>query len=175
MATSNITYDTFKKYWQENGYEDKDIDLLWNHPNRDSLFTDTKSRVDGVSEPLISPVQAESSPSPKVYRAGRLYQFSSREAASGEVIFGNAFEISYNRESDDLIVIRKRLLSEIKRYEKDKEIQNYETQINEIIDKAIENIRHLYIWKLEPVTNKEHSYIQKIKIGTAEALLNTKE
>ena len=138
-------------------------------------MTDTKANEVSVSELLISPVSATGSPSPKVSKAGRLYQFSTREKSNGEVIFGNIFEIGYQRESDDLIVIRKKLWSEINQYEKDREQFKEQYATNSLIDKAIENIKNLYVWKLEAITEKNNTYIRKVKICSAKNLLETYE
>ena len=108
-------------------------------------------------------------------KAGRLYQFSTRENAKGEIKFGNIFEIGYQRESDDLIVIRKKLWTEINQYEKDREKYKEQYAINSIIDKAIENIKNLYIWKLEEYHDDKVSYIRKVKLCNAEELLKTYE
>lgn len=153
--------------------EPKNIEEYYESLGVRQIKTDTKSETVDVSEPLISPVPNEDSPSPKVIKAGRLYQFSTHEKASGEIIFGNIFEIGYQRESDDLIVIRKKLWSEINRYEKDRDEHKEETAINEIIDKAIDNIKNLYIWKLEEYHDDKVSYIRKIKLCNAEDLLKT--
>ena len=137
--------------------------------------TDTKENNSCVSEPYISQVQDSGSPSrnEKVYKAGRLYQFSTRENSNDEMIFGNIFELSFQAESRDLDAIRDKLNKELADYAK---IMATETEQGKLVlSKAIENIKNLYIWKLEQYADDKVSYIRKIKLCKAEDLLNGKK
>ena len=137
--------------------------------------TDREKGDSSVSEPFISQVQDSGSPShnEKVYRAGRLYQFSTHENGNGEMIFGNIFELSFQAESRDLDAIRDKLNKELADYAK---IMANETEQGKLVlGKAIDNIKNLYIWKLEQYADEKVSYIRKIKLCKAEDLINAKK
>lgn len=141
----------------------------------DIIKTDTQNTDSSVSEPYISQVPDNGSPShsEKVYRAGRLYQFSTRENGNNEMIFGNIFELSYQAESHDLDAIRDKLKKEIANY--NKIMYNESEQGKLVLSKAIDNIMNMYIWKLEQYTDGKVSYIRKIKLCKAEDLINAKK
>lgn len=143
--------------------------------NQNDIETDTQRTNSSVSEPFISGLSAAGSPSQneKVYRAGRLYQFSTRENSNDEMIFGNIFELTYQTESRDLEAIRDKLNKELANYAK---IMENETEQGKLVlGKAIDNIKNLYIWKLEQYADDKVSYIRKIKLCKAEDLLNAKK
>lgn len=133
--------------------------------------TDTKSQISSVSEPLLA---EPFSGSPAEYRAGRLYQFSTKPNYQNEMIFGTIFELNFQKESKDLDIIYNKISKEIKHLEKIAEEETKQGKL--VINKAIENNENLIIWKLEQYENKEGvKYIRKCKLCTYKELANAKK
>ena len=139
--------------------------------------TDTKKKViDSVSEQLIRERSDTAHLSKQVF--SRLYQFGTKPNARRNVLFGTIFEIGYQKESEDIFIIRKKLEQEIERY---KNIIDNETEQGKmIISKAIKNIYEMDIYKIEAdaIDNPDGSstpILIRTKIGNAKELLKCQE
>ena len=136
-----ITYETFKKYWKENGYNDKEIDILWNSQNREKLFkTDNqKSEKVSVGDKLVE--KAENA-TPQAVLHDRLFILQNTEGK-----FGNIMCI--NKDTKNPIeYIFNMLTNEIKRTEKFAEKETEQGKM--ILHQAIQNICNLSIYEIKP-------------------------